>query len=117
MHQIGGHKLLNFASQIDANTIDVLGYNYGTGMNQLFARYFRAYNPTGTTIRTKETTKFYADSSTIPKPSTLLSDADLLNAAIASSSGFSTYSTNKPAMWNDTPFFAVTSTALNMADL
>lgn len=85
-------------SVIDANTIDILGYNLGTVATSI-AEYHRDYSPGPDRVRAKNTKSFYlpgvtlgiATAEDIPIPSPLINDADFLAAVIATTSGFLTY--------------------------
>ncbi len=101
---------------VDANTIDLLGVNWAARVT-FIAKYYRDYTPGTDDCRTRLTQKFYIDSSTIPKATTKLTDAQFLAAVLSTPAGLVDYSTDSGSPWNGTSLSAKTLTAIQMADL
>ncbi|NBW14598.1 MAG: hypothetical protein EBR82_42025 [Caulobacteraceae bacterium] len=110
-------------SVINANTIDILGKNWGANVT-LASEYFRAYTAGTDRVGTRNTQKFYlptvtsgiATAADIPIPSTLLNDADFIASVIANTSGYQTYDATELATWRG-PIYTQTLTDINMADV
>ena len=109
---------------VDANTIDVLGYNLGTAAISL-AKYLRDYTPGTDRVGLRRTQKFYLPGVTsgittpadIPLPALLVNDVELLASLLANTTGYQTYDASELSRWNDGPIYTQTYDELNMADL
>lgn len=109
---------------VDANTIDVLGYNWGTSSTSL-AKYLRDYTPGTDRVGLRRTQKFYLPGVTggittpadIPLPSLLVNDVELLASLLANLTGYQTYDASELTRWNDGPIYTQTYDEINMADL
>lgn len=109
---------------VDANTIDVLGYNLGTAAISL-AKYLRDYTPGTDRVGLRRTQKFYLPGVTggittpadIPLPSLLVNDIELLASLLANLTGYQTYDASELTRWNDGPIYTQTYDEIDMATL
>ncbi len=109
---------------VDANTIDVLGYNLGTAAISL-AKYLRDYTPGTDRVGLRRTQKFYLPGVTsgittpadIPLPSLLVNDVELLASLLANLTGYQTYDASALTRWNDGPIYTQTYDEIDMATL
>ena len=109
---------------VDANTIDVLGYNWGTSSTSL-AKYLRDYTPGTDRVGLRRTQKFYLPGVTggittpadIPLPALLVNDVELLASLLANTTGYQTYDASELTRWNEWPIYTQTYDEINMADL
>lgn len=110
-------------SVIDANTIDILGYNLGTLATGI-AEYLRDYSPGPDRVRSKNTKTFYlpgitlgiATAEDIPIPSPLINDTDFLAAVIANTSGYLTYDAQALAFYKG-PIYQQELIAIDMSNV
>lgn len=109
---------------VDANTIDVLGYNLGTAAISL-AKYLRDYTPGTDRVGLRRTQKFYLPGVTsgittpadIPLPSLLVNDVELLASLLANLTGYQTYDASALTRWNDGPIYTQTYDEIDMSTL
>lgn len=109
---------------VDANTIDILGFNLGATVQQA-GKYLRDYTPGTDRVGLRVTQKFYLPGVTtgittaadIPLPSLLVNDVALITAVLANTTGYQTYDASEIARWRDWPTYTQTLEEINMADL
>lgn len=93
-------------SVIDANTIDILGYDFTTTATALYP-YVRAYTPGTDRVRTKRITDYYLPGVTdgvttaadIPIVSPAFDDAAFLALIVGASSGYQDYDAEELSPW------------------
>jgi hypothetical protein len=109
---------------VDANTIDLLGYNRSNQVSSL-AKYLRDYTPGTDRVGLRRTQKFYLPGVTsgittpadIPLPALLVNDVELLASLLANTTGYQTYDASELTRWNEWPIYTQTYDEINMADL
>lgn len=109
---------------VDANTIDITGYNLGTNVTS-FAKYLRDYTPGTDRVGLRRTQRFYLPGVTagintpadIPLPSLLINDTELLASVLANTTGYQTYDASELVRWEDRPIYTQTFDEIDMATL
>lgn len=108
-------------SVVDADTIDILGVNYGTQVT-LVAKFLRSYTPGPDRVRIRKTKSFYlpgltlgiASAQDIPVPNPLTNDIEFLTQVVTTLSGFVTYDANPLDFWKG-PIYQQELIAIDMA--
>ena len=109
---------------VDANTIDILGINYGTIVVSA-ATYLRDYAPGTDRVRVKRTQRFYLPGVTpgittpedIPLPAPVLGDDAFLALILAHTSGYQAYDAEPLGQWMDSTIYQQTTLEIDMANL
>lgn len=110
---------------VDANTIDLLGVNHGTGITQI-APQLRTYTPGVARVKTRLTHKFYligvggiSTIADIPTPAVAVSELALVDLIIANLTGYQSYDADPLTHWptEQSPMFLQRLIEIDMASI